>query len=1225
MHSADRGALFEALADRLRTRPQRYGWALLAIVVAAFLRYGLDVAFGYTQPFVFFYPTIMLISLLGGLEPSLLATAASATFAWYYLLEPRHSFAVPNRRDMIALLMFTGIGVIMSVAGDLFRRRTQRMREFEKAVEGLEEMIAVVDRGYRYLIANEAFLAYRGMKKKDVIGRHVAEILNPGVFENEIKARLDECFRGKTVQFEMRYHYPHLGERELFIKYFPIKGQGGIDRVAVVLQDVTDEREAERSSRLFRALMDQSNDTVEVIDPETLQFLDVNESACQQLGYARAELLSMRASEIIEGGLGEAQIAKIHEQLRQSGFVVQEVRHRRKDGSTFPVEISLRVVRLDRKYIVTFSRDISERKRAEHSLRESEDRLRDLVEHTEDLICTHDLEGKLLSVNSAPARALGYEVSELLKIPMREFVAPEFRQEFDRYLERIQNAGADQGLLCVMTRSGERRIWEYRNTLRTEGVAQPIVRGMAHDVTEQKRAEEALRRREEDYRRFVARSSEGIFREELDAPCPIDLPEDELVQRILRNSYLAECNDAMAKMYGYESGRQLVGRRLSELLPPDDARNIEMTRQYVRSGFRLIDRESHEVDMAGNAKVFRNSTLGIVENGRLVRTWGIQRDVTEQWQLEQGRKRAEEALQESETHFRALVEQASDGIFIADATGRYLDVNTAGAEMLGYTREEFLQLSIADVVTKDEIERIPAEVARFEAGGTIRSDWKFLRKNGSVFPGEVCGKLLPDGRLQGIVRDMTERKQAEEETRRSEERFRVALKDSAITVFNQDRDLRYTWIYNPQLYWQHEVIGKTDDEILGPARATVLTTVKQRVLTSGVSQQQDVTIQHSGRSYAFDMSIEPLFDAEGNTIGITGACVDIARLREMTDRLQAAKDRLAEEKSYLESEIQSELGFEQMIGQSAALREVLKKARVVAPTDSTVLLLGETGTGKELVARSVHALSDRRDKTFVKLNCAAVPSGLLESELFGHEKGAFTGAVSQKAGRIELADKGTLFLDEIGELPPELQPKLLRVLQDREFERLGGVQTKRVDVRIIAATNRDLRKDIEDKRFREDLFYRLNVFPIELPPLRERREDIAMLVQHFVKNHAARMGKQIATIPDETMRILRNWNWPGNIRELENMVERMVILTKGSVLTAPPAELEAWESSEDNLTDMERDHIIRVLRETRGVLSGAAGAANRLGVKRTTLQSMLKRFGIEPQEFRRGSGTFGPE
>jgi transcriptional regulator with GAF, ATPase, and Fis domain len=288
--------------------------------------------------------------------------------------------------------------------------------------------------------------------------------------------------------------------------------------------------------------------------------------------------------------------------------------------------------------------------------------------------------------------------------------------------------------------------------------------------------------------------------------------------------------------------------------------------------------------------------------------------------------------------------------------------------------------------------------------------------------------------------------------------------------------------------------------------------------------------------------------------------------------------------------------------------------------------LGETGTGKELVARSVHSLSSRREKTFVKLNCAAVPAGLLESELFGHEKGAFTGAVSQKVGRIELADKGTLFLDEIGELPIELQPKLLRVLQDREFERLGGVHTLRVDARIISATNRDLRQDIAAKKFREDLFYRLNVFPIYLPSLRQRRCDIPILVHHFVRKHAARMGKHIDIVPDETMTVLQNWSWPGNIRELENMIERMVILNKGRTLAAPPVELDALqEVTDDNLTEMEREHIIRVLRETNGVVSGTDGAASRLGIKRTTLQSMLKRLGIELQDFRGSNGTFGPD
>jgi PAS domain S-box len=661
------------------------------------------------------------------------------------------------------------------------------------------------------------------------------------------------------------------------------------------------------------------------------------------------------------------------------------------------------------------------------------------------------------------------------------------------------------------------------------------------------------------------------------------------------------------------------------MLVADDSRNVEMTREYIRSGFRLLDHQSHELDIHGHAKVFRNSMIGIVENGNLVRTWGIQRDVTEQVKLEEARNKADKALHESENHFRLLVEQASDGIFIADAEGKYLDVNSAGAEMLGYTREEILQLSIRDIVAPEDSVRVASEIVRFAGGATVRSEWTFQRKDGARFPGEVCGKQLPDGRLQGILRDVSERRQAEEMTRRNEERFRVALQDSPIMVFNQDRELRYTWIYNPQLYWQHEALGRTDVDIVGRKEAAKLVELKQSVLKTGVAARKEMVIPHDGRNYAFDIAIEPLFDADGTVIGITGASMDIARLREITDRLQDARDKLAQEKSYLESEIQAELGFEEIIGQSPALREVLKNVRVVAPTDSSVLLLGETGTGKELVARSVHRLSSRREKTFIKLNCAAVPEGLLESELFGHEKGAFTGAVSQKVGRIELADKGTLFLDEIGELPLELQPKLLRVLQDREFERLGGVQTLHVDVRIISATNRDLRQDIADRLFREDLFYRLNVFPIDLPSLRERRTDIPMLVHHFLHKHSTRMGKHIDSVPKETMAVLSNWSWPGNIRELENMIERMVIMSKGSVLAPPPAELqEPEEISEDNLTEVEREHIIRILRETNGVVSGTEGAASRLGIKRTTLQSMLKRHGIDLQDYRRGLGTFGP-
>jgi formate hydrogenlyase transcriptional activator len=327
-------------------------------------------------------------------------------------------------------------------------------------------------------------------------------------------------------------------------------------------------------------------------------------------------------------------------------------------------------------------------------------------------------------------------------------------------------------------------------------------------------------------------------------------------------------------------------------------------------------------------------------------------------------------------------------------------------------------------------------------------------------------------------------------------------------------------------------------------------------------------------------------------------------------------ERLAQEKLYLEEEIRGEMDFEGIVGQSSALRHVLNLVETVAPSDSTVLLLGETGTGKELIARAIHDRSKRKDRTFVKLNCAAIPTGLLESELFGHERGAFTGAISQKLGRLELADQGSLFLDEVGDIPIEIQPKLLRALQEREFERLGSVHTKRVNVRLVAATNRDLEKMIEGREFREDLYYRLNVFPIRIPPLRERPEDIPLLVRYFTQKYSRRMEKQIDTIPTAAMKKLAAWHWPGNIRELENFIERSVILTHTSALQLPLGEIGTNGTTPPPHASKEshdRNEITRILKETKGRVSGPEGAAARMGIKRTTLLSRMKKLGIEPR------------
>jgi formate hydrogenlyase transcriptional activator len=342
------------------------------------------------------------------------------------------------------------------------------------------------------------------------------------------------------------------------------------------------------------------------------------------------------------------------------------------------------------------------------------------------------------------------------------------------------------------------------------------------------------------------------------------------------------------------------------------------------------------------------------------------------------------------------------------------------------------------------------------------------------------------------------------------------------------------------------------------------------------------------------------------------------------DKIAVLKDKLAREKVYLEDEIRSELNFEEIVGSSEALRHVLRQVETVAPTDSTVLIYGETGTGKELIARALHNLSGRKDHAFVKLNCAAIPTGLLESELFGHERGAFTGAIAQRVGRFELAHRGTMFLDEIGEVPLELQPKLLRVLQEREFERLGSTKTLRTDARLVAATNRDLEEMVASQTFRSDLYYRLNVFPIRIPPLRERPEDIPLLVRHFVQQFSRRNNRRIDTIPSDTMDALVHYHWPGNIRELQNVIERGVIVSRGPVLKVPFADLKANTSRaavaraakpantlRDTLGEAERNQILKALEQSQWIVAGPNGAAARLGMKRSTLQFRMRKLGIQ--------------
>ncbi|MGA8835969.1 MAG: PAS domain S-box protein [Candidatus Sulfotelmatobacter sp.] len=1040
---------------------------------------------------------------------------------------------------------------------DPIRRALQENEDwYQDLVEHSQDLLCIHDLEGRLLSVNPTPARVLGYSVEELLRIPMRELVPPE-FRSQFDSYLSEIERVGEARGLLTV-MTRSGERRVWEYYNTLRKEGVASPIVRgIAHDVTEQRRSEkllreaseglldkvregertiRELKLFRTLVDQSNDAIEVVDPETMRFLDVNEKACSELGYSREELLSMGVFDI-DPAVTDSSVRTILEELRNSGTLVIESIHRRKDGITFPVEISMRRVQLERDYIIAIVRDLTERKLAEARLQASQDRYRAVFDRSPVGICWVETKsGRLLRVNPKYCEIVGRTEQDLLRrnfqsitypddlvlnlekvrqlmegelrhfemekrylrpdgsvrwaeievaamwpeagIPVWhmaivqditerkqaeealrtserrqhkiakqleaerarlieaqavakvgsweaelpslditwseqthrifetdpshfhprrpdfvEFIHPEDRAKVDAAFQVSLDKGAASNVeyRIVMT-DGRVKVLEEQWKVFYDEQGRPIrLTGTCRDVTEHKRAQEALRRSEENYRMFVSQSSEGIFRQDMDKPVSIDLPEDELIHHILYESSMAECNDAQAAMYGLKSGQEFVGKRLTEMLSPEDRHNIELTRDYIRSGFRILDRESHEVDVHGNPKVFLNSMIGIVEKGMLVRTWGIQRDVTEKVKLEEYRRKADEAL----------------------------------------------------------------------------------RNN-------------------------------------------------------------------------------------------------------------------------------------------------VARLQEVMQELQLAKEKLSEERLYLEQAIDTELGFGEIIGRSQSLQEVMGKVAKVAPSNATVLLQGETGTGKELVARAIHRMSKRKHNSFVKLNCAAIPSGLLESELFGHEKGAFTGAVAKKVGRLELADGGTLFLDEIGEIPLELQPKLLRVLQDQEFERLGGTQTLKVDFRLVAATNRDLLKSVNLREFRSDLYYRLNVFPLRTPPLRERREDIPLLIEHFVRKYASRMNKSILSVPKKTMETLVQWAWPGNIRELENFVERSVILTPGLVLQVPLSELHAEPETGESVTlrDRERERILRALRDCHGQLGGPSGAAARLGLKRTTLQSKLTQFGINPGGYR---------
>jgi formate hydrogenlyase transcriptional activator len=696
----------------------------------------------------------------------------------------------------------------------------------------------------------------------------------------------------------------------------------------------------------------------------------------------------------------------------------------------------------------------------------------------------------------------------------------------------------------------------------------------------------------------------------------------------------------------------------SSLIHPDDReRVVNLWRRSVETGQPYdVEHRARRADGVFRWLHSRAQPLRDAE-GRIIRWCIMLTDVDD-------RKRAEEALRASELNFRVIINSIPGLVHTLTAAGELEFVNQQNLNYFGKTLEELRSWATSDVFHPDDLARaIEAWKHTQETGQPDEIECRLRRADGAYRWFQLRCLPLRDSedriiRWMSLHTDIDERKQAEdrlqlllEVTNQVVSNLQLrellrAISGSIRRVMQCDcASLALPNGENKQLKLNvldfPEGKGFLHEEgvysIEGSPYGTAFRTMKPLALHGPFTEWLDNPVIQSRISEGFkSLCFIPLI-RQSRAIGT----LNLGRLRgdAFTEedlyflgqvasqiaiavenaleygQITEAKKRLAEQKLYLEDEIRVEQNFEEIIGKSSRLKAVLESVRIVSPVDSTVLIQGETGTGKEMIARAIHNLSPRKGQAFVKVNCAAIPSGLLESELFGHERGAFTGAIAQKIGRFELAHKGTLFLDEVGDIPLELQPKLLRVVQEQEFERLGSTRTQRIDVRLLAATNADLGQMVAEKKFRSDLYYRLNVFPIDVPPLRDRREDIPLLVRYFANKYARRMGKQIESIPKESMDALSHYAWPGNIRELQNLMERATLLSTGPSLRVPLGEILSdtalgADSGGNALEQAEREQIVRALRTSNWVVGGAHGAAARLGLKRTSLAYKMKKFGI---------------
>ncbi|MGB7033128.1 MAG: PAS domain S-box protein [Syntrophobacteria bacterium] len=827
-----------------------------------------------------------------------------------------------------------------------------------------------------------------------------------------------------------------------------------------------------------------------------------------------------------------------------------------------------------------------EHKRAEEALRESEERYRNIVDSQTELICRFLSDGTLTFVNEAICRLLGQTREEIIGQNFYKYVHPDDQEKTRRNLESlsIENpVGSNEER--VLLPNGEMFWWHWNNQALFDGNGNYVeFQAVGRDVTARKRAEEQLRESEERHRLLLESSPDPIVVYDIEG----------------RATYV---NPAFVQTFGWSS-EELLGKRIN-FVPEENWPETKAAIERMLGGERIqsfetrrLTKDGRVLDMQLSSSLFGN------RDGKTAGNIVILRDISE-------RKRAEKALEESENYFRSLLYQLYEDILVIDRDFKITDVNKSFLATAGRAREDIIGHHCYEISHghNEPCEKIGEECLLrevFETGEPRSCRHRHLRPDGSKVWVDIFLSPLRDqgGNVTHVIegiRDMTALINMEEDLRASEEKFRALFDQIPTMAFVVDRDHRLiasNWAFSQKMGDQAE---KSTLELTGIPRFTreFWHSVEKQVIESGEPAWYAEVVDSGRRGQVYiETKKQPIKDKNGNVTMVVGIATDV------TDYVKEQM-ALAEEVRELRVQISRDVG-PTIIGKSKHISEVLGRVKAIAATDTTVLITGESGSGKELVAEAIHNLSDRSRQSLIKVNCAALPESIIESELFGHTKGAFTGAVSNRIGRFEAAHRGTIFLDEIGDISPAVQVRLLRVLEEKKVERVGDYKPIEVAVRIIAATHQNLRKLVEKGRFREDLFYRLNVFNVHVPPLRERAEDIPLLIAHFIKACSREMGKEISSLSDEVMNSLLQHNWRGNVRELMNVIESACVLCTGGTIQTEhlPPILEPGAIRIDATSDRDIHEALSLARGNK------AKAARLLGIHRSTLYRRMERYRI---------------